>query len=43
MTTNVTSAIGTSPAWQAVITAAVKVAATEATVFLQGNQAPARK
>src|SRR5215472_14112628 len=37
MTTNLTSAIGTSPAWQAVIAAAVRVATTEATVFLQGE------
>jgi transcriptional regulator with PAS, ATPase and Fis domain len=37
MTTNFTNAIGVSPAWQAVITAAVRVAVTEATVFLQGE------
>src|SRR5262245_35855077 len=30
-------AIGPSPAWQRVLTAAVRVAATEATVFLQGE------
>src|SRR5262245_3116444 len=30
-------AIGSSPAWQRVLTAAVRVAATEATVFLQGE------
>ena len=35
--TELTSAIGASPAWQAVICAAVRVAATEATVFLQGE------
>jgi transcriptional regulator with PAS, ATPase and Fis domain len=30
-------AIGASPAWQAVVAAALRVAATEATVFLQGE------
>jgi two-component system response regulator HydG len=30
-------AIGSSPAWQGVLAAAVRVAATEATVFLQGE------
>jgi transcriptional regulator with PAS, ATPase and Fis domain len=29
--------IGSSPAWQQVVTAAIRVAATEATVFLQGE------
>ena len=37
MTSHFTSAIGTSPVWQAVIAAAVRVAVTEATVFLQGE------
>jgi transcriptional regulator with GAF, ATPase, and Fis domain len=37
MTTHFTSAIGASPAWQAVIAATVRVAVTEATVFLQGE------
>jgi transcriptional regulator with PAS, ATPase and Fis domain len=31
------NAVGSSPAWQRVMTAAVRVAATEATVFLQGE------
>jgi len=30
-------AVGSSPAWQRVVTAAMRVAATEATVFLQGE------
>ena len=30
-------AIGSSPAWQRVLTAAERVATTEATVFLQGE------
>jgi len=30
-------AIGSSPAWQGVLAAAVRVATTEATVFLQGE------
>jgi Transcriptional regulator containing PAS, AAA-type ATPase, and DNA-binding domains len=37
MTTDFTSAIGTSRAWQTVITAVARVAVTEATVFLQGE------
>src|ERR1700704_3767424 len=32
-----TGAIGSSPAWQGVLAAAVRVATTEATVFLQGE------
>ena len=32
-----TGAVGSSPAWQRVMTAAMRVAATEATVFLQGE------
>jgi transcriptional regulator with PAS, ATPase and Fis domain len=32
-----TDTVGSSPAWQRVLTAAVRVAATEATVFLQGE------
>jgi transcriptional regulator with PAS, ATPase and Fis domain len=34
---NLAGAIGSSPAWQRVVAAAVRVAATEATVFLQGE------
>src|SRR5262245_31925565 len=37
MLREMTTAIGSSPAWQAVVAAAVRVAPTEATVFLQGE------
>ena len=35
--------IGSSPAWQGVLAAAVRVATTEATVFSKASRAPARK